>query len=92
MAHNRLEEGGWARDVTVRELLAAKSMAVFNMRLEEGVVRELHWHKEAEWAYILEGSVRLTVVDADYNAAKLAGALVESGFVCGHGMHRFHVG
>jgi oxalate decarboxylase len=53
--------------VTVRELPVAKSMAGVDMRLDEGVVRELHWHKEAEWAYILEGNVRLTVVDADYN-------------------------
>ncbi len=67
MAHNRLEEGGWAREVTVRELPAAKSMAGVNMRLDSGVVRELHWHKEAEWAYILQGNVRFTVVDADRN-------------------------
>jgi oxalate decarboxylase len=67
MAHNRLEEGGWAREVTVRELPVSKSMAGVNMRLDSGVVRELHWHKEAEWAYILQGNVRLTVVDADYN-------------------------
>ncbi|KAB5542797.1 RmlC-like cupin domain-containing protein [Coniochaeta sp. 2T2.1] len=33
------------------------------MRLDEGVIRELHWHKEAEWAYVLEGSVRITVLD-----------------------------
>lgn len=65
MAHNRLEDGGWAREVTVRELPVAKSMAGVNMRLDSGVVRELHWHKEAEWAYILQGNVRLTVVDAD---------------------------
>jgi len=63
MAHNRLEDGGWAREVTVRELPVAKSMAGVNMRLDSGVVRELHWHKEAEWAYILQGKVRLTVVD-----------------------------
>jgi oxalate decarboxylase len=67
MAHNRLEDGGWAREVTVRELPVAKSMAGVNMRLDSGVVRELHWHKEAEWAYILQGNVRLTVVDADGN-------------------------
>lgn len=66
-AHNRLEEGGWAREVTVRDLPVAKSMAGVNMRLDAGSVRELHWHKEAEWAYILKGSVRLTVVDADRN-------------------------
>jgi oxalate decarboxylase len=67
MAHNRLEEGGWAREVTVRELPVSKSMAGVNMRLDSGVVRELHWHKEAEWAYILQGHVRFTVVDADRN-------------------------
>jgi oxalate decarboxylase len=67
MAHNRLEDGGWAREVTVRELPIAKSMAGVDMRLDSGVVRELHWHKEAEWAYILQGNVRLTVVDEDRN-------------------------
>jgi hypothetical protein len=55
LAHNRLLEGGWAREVTIRELPAAISMAGVNMRLGPGVVRELHWHKEAEWAYILKG-------------------------------------
>ena len=67
MAHNRLEDGGWAREVTVRELPVSKSMAGVNMRLDSGVVREPHWHKEAEWAYILQGHVRFTVVDADRN-------------------------
>ena len=69
LAHNRLEEGGWAREVTVRELPIAKSMAGVNMRLDSGVARELHWHKEAEWAYILQGNVRLTVVDEERNLA-----------------------
>lgn len=65
MAHNRLEDGGWAREVTVRELPAATTMAGVDMRLDAGVVRELHWHKEAEWAYVLQGKVRFTVVDAE---------------------------
>ena len=33
------------------------------MRLEHGVIRELHWHKEAEWAYVLDGEVRITALD-----------------------------
>ena len=33
------------------------------MRLDKGVIRELHWHKEAEWAYVLEGEVRITALD-----------------------------
>lgn len=67
-AHNRLEDGGWAREVTSRELPALTSMAIVNMRLGPGVVRELHWHKEAEWAYITAGRARLTVVDANRQA------------------------
>lgn len=35
------------------------------MRLDTGVIRELHWHKEAEWAYVLAGSVRVTTIDLD---------------------------
>lgn len=52
---------------TICELPAATSMAGVNMRLGSGVVRELHWPKEAEWAYILKGDVRLTVVDGERN-------------------------
>ncbi len=64
-AHNALYPGGWAREVTVRELPASKSMAGVNMRLEAGAVRELHWHKQAEWSYMLSGNARLTAVDQD---------------------------
>lgn len=38
-------------------------LAAVNMRLDHGVIRELHWHKEAEWAYILDGEVRVTAID-----------------------------
>ncbi len=64
-AHNRLEEGGWARQVTARELPVATTLAGVNMRLMPGGVREMHWHKEAEWTYMLEGRARITAVDED---------------------------
>jgi oxalate decarboxylase len=62
-AHNRLEKGGWAREVTARELPVAKALAGVNMRLKPGAVRELHWHKQAEWSYMLVGSARITAID-----------------------------
>ena len=65
MAHNRLDAGGWAREVTVRELPIATTLAGVNMRLKPGGVRELHWHKQAEWAYMLDGRARLTAIDQD---------------------------
>ena len=40
-------------------------LAAVNMRLDFGVIRELHWHKEAEWAYVLDGEVRVTALDYD---------------------------
>ena len=64
-AHNRLEQGGWSREVTVRELPAATAMAGVNMRLQAGAVREMHWHKQAEWSYMLYGNARITAVDQD---------------------------
>ena len=64
-AHNRLLSGGWAREVTRRELPVATELAGVNMRLEPGAIRELHWHKEAEWAYMLAGRARLTAIDAE---------------------------
>ncbi|MDX7953671.1 oxalate decarboxylase family bicupin [Lichenihabitans sp. Uapishka_5] len=63
-SHMRLEDGGWARQTTVRELPISKAMAGVNMRLKANVVREMHWHKEAEWAYMLKGVARVTSVDA----------------------------
>jgi oxalate decarboxylase len=63
-AHARLESGGWTRQVTVRELGVSKNIAGVNMRLNAGGVRELHWHKAAEWAYMLYGTARITAIDA----------------------------
>ncbi len=62
-AHVRQEAGGWTRQVTVRELGISKNIAGVNMRLNAGGVRELHWHKAAEWAYMLYGSARITAID-----------------------------
>ncbi|WP_276127853.1 cupin domain-containing protein [Mycobacterium shigaense] len=62
-AHNRLLDGGWAREVTVRELPVATTLAGVNMRLKRGAYRELHWHREAEWAFMLAGSARIAAID-----------------------------
>ena len=63
VARNRVAPGGWAREVTVRELPVATTLASVNMRLKPGGIRELHWHKEAEWAYMLAGRARITAID-----------------------------
>jgi oxalate decarboxylase len=64
-ARNRLLPGGWSREVTARELPISTTMAGVDMRLKPGAIRELHWHKEAEWAYMLAGHCRITCIDAE---------------------------
>src|SRR6266705_790642 len=64
-ANKRTYEGGWSREVTIRELPVSKTLAGVNMRLTAGGVRELHWHTSAEWAIMLYGNARITAIDAD---------------------------
>jgi oxalate decarboxylase len=62
-ANKRVYDGGWSREVTVRELPVSKTLAGVNMRLTAGGVRELHWHTSAEWAIMLYGTARITAID-----------------------------
>src|SRR5438128_5684121 len=64
-ANKRVYEGGWSREVTVRELPVSKTLAGVNMRLTAGGFRELHWHTAGEWAIMLYGSARITAIDLD---------------------------
>ena len=64
-ANKRIYEGGWSREVTVRELPVSKTLAGVNMRLTAGGFRELHWHTASEWAIMLYGTARLTAIDLD---------------------------
>ncbi|MEW9698409.1 oxalate decarboxylase family bicupin [Paenibacillus sp. SI8] len=61
--HMQLNHGGWSREITVRELPVATTLAGVNMSLTPGGVRELHWHQQAEWAYMIWGTARITSVD-----------------------------
>src|SRR6266516_2389791 len=65
LSHNRVLTGGFARETTTRELPISTEIAGVNMRLKPGGIRELHWHKESEWAYMIAGSARITLVDAE---------------------------
>ncbi|TVX99701.1 oxalate decarboxylase family bicupin [Cohnella terricola] len=64
-AHMQLNHGGWSREVTVRELPIATTLAGVNMRLTPGGVREMHWHQQVEWSFMISGHARITAVDQD---------------------------
>src|ERR1700726_2156385 len=62
-APRRIQDGGWAREVTQADFAISTEISGVNMRLSSGGIRELHWHQAAEWAYMTYGHCRVTVID-----------------------------
>jgi oxalate decarboxylase len=62
-APKRIQNGGWARQVTQADFAISDTISGVNMRLTAGGIRELHWHLAAEWAYMTYGKCRVTVLD-----------------------------
>src|SRR6202048_783021 len=63
-APKRIQNGGWARQVTVEDFAISKEISGVDMRLTAGGIRELHWHQAPEWAIMTYGNCRVTVLDA----------------------------
>jgi oxalate decarboxylase len=60
----RVQGGNYGKEATVEQFPISKGIAGVSMRLEPGVMRELHWHATAaEWAFVLSGRCRTTVID-----------------------------
>lgn len=64
-AHKRIQNGGWARELNQSDFAISEAVSGVNMRLSAGGVRELHWHQQAEWAVMVDGKCRVTVLDGD---------------------------
>jgi oxalate decarboxylase len=62
-APRRIQDGGWARQVTQLDFQISEEISGVNMRLTRGGIRELHWHQAAEWAFVTYGSCRVTTID-----------------------------
>ncbi|EIW78587.1 Bicupin oxalate decarboxylase oxidase [Coniophora puteana RWD-64-598 SS2] len=65
LSHNRLQTGGWARQQNLNQMPIATAIAGVDMRLEPGAIREMHWHVDAEWAYVLKGNLRVGTIDPE---------------------------
>jgi oxalate decarboxylase len=63
-APKRVQNGGWARQVTQEDFAISSTITGVNIRLTASGIRELHWHQAAEWAIMTYGSCRVTVLDA----------------------------
>jgi oxalate decarboxylase len=59
----RIQNGGWARELTSEDFAISEEIAGVNMHLAPGGIRELHWHLTAEWAVMTRGKCRITTID-----------------------------
>ncbi|HEY3619834.1 MAG TPA: cupin domain-containing protein [Candidatus Sulfotelmatobacter sp.] len=65
LVHKRVQEGGWTHQVNSTVLPSSLDLTGVNMRLTAGSFRELHWHTADEWAIMLYGNARVTVMNPD---------------------------
>jgi oxalate decarboxylase len=62
-APKRIQNGGWARQVTQADFAIAETISGVDMRLTAGGIREMHWHLASEWGFMSYGNCRVTVLD-----------------------------
>jgi oxalate decarboxylase len=55
--------GGWVREQVITDLPASNDIAGAQQHLTKGSIRELHWHRVAEWGYVYQGQVAVAAVD-----------------------------
>jgi oxalate decarboxylase len=67
-APRRIQNGGWARQVTQEDFQISESISGVNMRLTRGGIREMHWHVFAEWSFVTKGVCRITTIDEEGRA------------------------
>ena len=62
-APKRIQNGGWARQVTQADFAISETISGVDMRLTAGGIREMHWHLAAEWGFMSYGNCRVTILD-----------------------------
>jgi oxalate decarboxylase len=64
IAAQKVYPGGWRKEANAKNFPPSVAFAGVLMELKPGGLRELHWHANAaEWAYVIDGNCRITVID-----------------------------
>ncbi|KAM0664473.1 hypothetical protein ACQRIT_001639 [Beauveria bassiana] len=69
----RIVKGGWVREQVVTDLPSSHDIAGAQQHLNKGAIRELHWHKSAEWGFVYNGRITVSAVDENgvYQATEI---------------------
>ncbi|KAK3996369.1 oxalate decarboxylase oxdD [Cladorrhinum sp. PSN332] len=69
----KILKGGWVREQVITDLPSSHDIAAAQQHLSKGAIRELHWHRVAEWGFVYSGSILISAVDESgkHEVAKL---------------------
>ncbi|KAL7921894.1 Bicupin, oxalate decarboxylase/oxidase [Trichoderma austrokoningii] len=72
-SRTRILKGGWVREQVVTDLPSSPDVSGAQFHLEKGAIRELHWHRVAEWGFVYAGHVTVSAVNENggYEVAEL---------------------
>ncbi|TID27028.1 Bicupin oxalate decarboxylase/oxidase [Venturia nashicola] len=59
----KIFNGGWTREQVIQDLPQSTDISAAQQHLKKGALRELHWHKVAEWGIVYAGSVLISAVN-----------------------------
>ncbi|TKX20351.1 oxalate decarboxylase-like protein 2 [Elsinoe australis] len=63
LSKTKIFPGGWTRTQVSQDLPQNHDIAGAQQHLKKGAIRELHWHRAAEWGFVYTGRVRVSAVD-----------------------------
>lgn len=64
-SHTRLLPGGWVREQVITDLPISTDIAAAQQHLQKGAIREIHWHRVAEWGFLYAGRILVSAVDSN---------------------------
>ncbi|KAF2681955.1 Bicupin, oxalate decarboxylase/oxidase [Lentithecium fluviatile CBS 122367] len=59
----KIFNGGWVREQVIQDLPQSHDISAAQQHLKKGAIRELHWHRVAEWGFVYAGRVLVSAVD-----------------------------
>ncbi|KAI1925096.1 hypothetical protein LOZ58_005061 [Ophidiomyces ophidiicola] len=65
LSRMRMFHGGWIREQVLSDLPASHDIAGAQIHMSKGAIRQMHWHRVAEWGYVYAGRILLSAVDED---------------------------
>ncbi|EEP80706.1 conserved hypothetical protein [Uncinocarpus reesii 1704] len=63
LSRMKIFHGGWVREQAITDLPTSHDIAGAQVHMEKGAIRQMHWHRVAEWGYVYAGRILVSAVN-----------------------------